>query len=323
MGVTAEYAKKNGEWQEIGSAAPPPPPPPPAGIIYGSHIGIAANTSTLISQMNSRIVRTYSTGPGPNGPGESATQTTWNQTSASNTPLSHGASHTFKPDAAEFQLGHANYTTIRNRYRGILAGAPPTQLVWVGVWHEPYDNMVEGGGSQFTLNQWRNLQINFKNDVVDYVNASRGSNPIIMNGCIHGSSWGGDTIGGQLSVYSLYDANVRAALDEFSFDSYNSSYWTTINTWMNTYLGGKKWGVWETGYTLNQTPTNAQVLARMQNWVEVIYPSMTIQPSYICWFNSGISNGNGITDGENPAAMAYWKALCDDSPDPTPANYFA
>lgn len=320
MGVVAEYAKKNGAWQEIGQSTPPPPPPE-TGIIYGSHIGVAPNIPSLITSLNPAVIRTYS------DISLSASQSTWSSLKASDVPLTKGASHTFKPKAQDFQTGSANYTSIRNRYRNILAGAPANQLVWVGVWHEPYDNMTDvgSGGKDFTLNEWRNLQINFRADVVDYVNASRGSNPIIFNGCIHGESWGAHQINGNDSVYELYNADVRAALHEFSFDSYNYSYWSNINSWMNTYLGSKKWGVWETGYTLNQTPTDAQVFARMQYWVETVYPSMTIQPSYVSWFNSGDTNGNGITDQTPPntACVAYWKALCEGSPDPTPANYFA
>jgi hypothetical protein len=45
--------------------------------------------------------------------------------------------------------------------------------------------------------------------------------------------------------------------------------------------------------------------------------------SFASWFNSGGDNAyNGITGGQNPIALSYYKATCDASPAATPEVYF-
>jgi hypothetical protein len=315
MSVT-DYYRKGGAWQEIGGGTVNPPPPAQLDIIYGSNIGWAKTVSGLITEMNPQIIRVYST------PSDTENHTTWANGTAGPVPDTLGVSWTIKPNVQSWQTGNANYSTEVAKWRTILGGAPATQLIWFGIWHEPWDNTPNGGGNVFTIDEWKEMNTNFRADVIDYVNASR-TYPILFNCNLHGESATGHLVGGEPSINTFLTTDMMDVFHEVSFDTYSTDHTPAWDDWMSVNGQGKRYGIWEMGYNLGGG-TDVQVLDRMKFAVETQFPSLTNPLSYVCWFNTGGTDGNhnSITNGRNPDALTYWKTLCDNSPKATQEVYF-
>jgi hypothetical protein len=218
--------------------------------------------------------------------------------------------------------------------------------------------MIGGAGDPgtFTPAQWRNAQINFKNDVINYVNANNrpANNPILMSACLEGDAFEDNQINGHSQADELYTPEVLAALDTVDLDTYQTNDLQEIHDWLATNAPGKPWNCWEYGFNVNTANVTADdVYKRMQAWVEgdpdgrynvtgstaklntnppIPFPGfvgLANPPQVCCWFNAGdqmvdgvaVPRHNGITNGRNPTAAAYYNALCTDSPDCTPGTF--
>lgn len=346
MGVVAEYAKKNGLWQEIGQSTPPPPPPPDGVVYYGSNIGLAGTANNLISQLNPNVIRAYESNDNA---------TTWNQCSGSQVPANVGVSQTVKISPVKLANGASGYAATRDKWRAVLAGAKTDQVVWFGVWHEPWDNMTDGGGSPgtFSSTQWIQAQVNFYDDVISYVNANDrpANNPILFSACLEGDAFEDNIIsGGQSEADILYNNDVLSRLDGVDLDTYQTNDLAEISLWLQNNAPGKQWSCWEFGFNVN-TPdvTATDVYKRMQAWIEgdpdgrfnvtgstaklntnppIPFPGfngLSNPPTCISWFNANDQNNvprhNGITEGRNPEAVAYLKSKCDGAPACVPGTF--
>lgn len=236
-------------------SASTPDPPPSVVTIYGSSAG--ANSAVTETELDPKIVRVFSQGAWSSFPGKRLI-------------------HSEKPTIADFSdTSSPNYVSARNSLRTIAAAMPDIEGQRFAIWHEPIDNEAS---PQVPAAAWVSMQVNCKNDVLNFVNASR-TNPILLTGILNGQSCKTGI------ADSYYNSTSLAALDEPGADFYNISDLTTGIAWLQS-KGVTAWSISELGDQVGDPGhTDVEVLQFMQDAVAAINAAW-IPPTFVSWFNS-------------------------------------
>lgn len=285
-------------------------------VTLGSSLG-GQSVSYTLTNMDSKCIRVYE-------PNDDAN--TWGATSAAAVPANIPVSLTIKVDIVKLSnRSSAGYMAYRDKYRALLATAPTNQIIFLGINHEPWSNVPEGGGNDFTIAQWRNAQINFRNDVINYANLKRTTyNKIRFNANLEGERCT-EPVGTPGHVDNFFTSQVCNALHGLSFDSYKDSQLPAIEKWIKskTYAASKPWYLWEVGWNVNvNIPDEDDVVARMDA-IQSRFDAMTKKPDICCWFISGFTHANRLwADGvgginqefSHAVSRPKWKNKCANSP---------
>lgn len=242
------------------------PPPPSSNILYGTSYGLSAAV-TKAAMPACKAYRTYT--PGQLG----------------SLPAGALVNHSIRPTVSFADTNDPNYAnqvaTLRSGFGAIPDVAPgqyPFHLVTVH--HEP-----EGDG--ITNQQWVNYQVNLRNDVVNFLNATRVF-PLKIVATLQGITFTG-TNGGPASWFT---PQCLAVLDYIGSDVYQSANWLATEQFAIA-NGNFPWIIPEHGNTLgnNGTPDTGStgMLTRMQNNVG-LSATEAWPPAIDFWFNNAYNS---------------------------------
>ncbi len=167
---------------------------------------------------------------------------------------------------------------------------------WATIWHEPYDQVKSG---VYTIAQWIAALLNWKNDVLDVVNASR-THRIKFTAILQGFL--STTI-----LKQYFTAQLIAACDAVGVDCYALGQITQFASLASGW--GVPWVIGELGEASAagspSSDNDTTVLAFMQN-AKGIMDGLANPALVVDWFDSGNSSLAGLTNSQ-----AYWKTVCE------------
>lgn len=258
-------------------------------IMFGSAKG--PSMSTTVSALKPQCIRIYE------NRGVTPSTHTWAACAGSAVPAGLAVLYSCDPGVATLAVrdmtkGTAYFNMI-TAWRAILAGAPDDGTVLHHIMcHEPF-------GKSFTAAQWASATVNWKADVVDYVNdPTRRTNPWVFNICGQGSYL--DTAGGTATARTYFTAAACKAADIVTFDCYQGTQVTETAAFAAGV--GKPWAIPEYGGPGVAGGTDAQMLTFMKSFTPPM-SKMTVPPLWVAWFNNF---GTEITGGTTPQSEAYW-----------------
>lgn len=261
-------------------------PSQPTGMLFGSSGFTAAAAAGTLSLLNPAMGRAY----------EFTSTTSYSGTTyAKHIPAALAQFITFKGTDSVWSNPTSNPTLFaieRDNARAVLQGLSTRKGHASSYHHEPIGDM-DGP-------TWAACNINFKANVIDYVNTLR-TNPIWCMPCMNGFS----TNAVQDQYFTPALCNV---IDGINWDCYG--YDGTGDQLLRTHdyakSKGLPWSAGELGFSVNATGSDSQELGVMQHLTSLIsgWPASE-RPIFVLWFNAG----KNLLTGLNLSA-SYWNNMC-------------
>ena len=242
-----------------------------AGILYGSSPGgtTQARMTATVTALAPRIIRTFEPAPVP---------ASWSANGQGHyVPAGIPQCTTTKPTVTIMSnTGDAGYVAARDALRTYYAGMEDIKNQRAGIWHEPE------GNAGFTPAQWAQANINFKNDVITFVNLSR-TNPIKHIGILQGFTL---TAGSGRDISTWFTPGLLAVIDELGFDIYNPAQISLAGSYSTTV--GVPWSVPEYGYSVSTVGTDAQQKSYLAANTPT-FKTMSNPPKFVMHFNGAVT----------------------------------
>lgn len=263
----------------------------PSGVTFGASPGGngASPMNSMVAALGPAMVRTYDGGLsatfGTNAQGQYVPSGIWQHASV-------------RPDLTTMATsGTTAYNNLINACRTNVGGMPDVAGNRMSVWHEPYHNSLN------PVN-WSACQVNFKHDVIDWVNANTGrSNQIIFNCTIEGFTL---RPAYTAAFNSYFTAAVLALGPELGFDCYAADQQDLGAAYAAAH--GLNWSIPEYGQLAGGTTGDADD-ASAKAFMQANVPRLSTlsnPPQFAAWFNN---NGSLITGLPTHAAADYWQSI--------------
>lgn len=168
----------------------------------------------------------------------------------------------------------------------------------VCLWHEPYDE-IQGGN--FTAAQYAAAQVNWKNDVVIPVNATR-TNKLLNVPIVQGFV----LLQNRAVLDQIYTPAVIAVADILGTDNYQGNQQAPWAAYAKS--KGKPWGIYEWGWIAGSTTSQANDTTAF-NFMTANQPGLAAldpPPVDVLWFNN---NGTLITGLPTTRAQTEWARI--------------
>jgi hypothetical protein len=226
----------------------------------------------MVAVFAPKFVRTYET---------NVPATFGASTQGSNVPAGTPQCNSVKPDLTVLgDSSNTGYTALRNTLRTYFAGMPDIPKQRAACHHEPE------GDPGFTPAQYAQAQVNFQNDVINYVNLSR-TNPITAIAILQAYTL---TAGSGRDITTWFTPAVLSTIAEIGFDVYTAAEIGLAGAYVAA-NGNIPWAVPEYGYSVSTVGTDAQQKAFMTANTPG-FKTMAQPPTFVAYFN-------GVTTGLN------------------------